>query len=176
MLDEPSFLENRWLDLGKKQGVPESKVKSYMRKSKAGLQDLADLKTCSLLVLFGRFLQWPFRLSTWMVQCHRSRHHFLSTGWNKFRGWFWPFLPILLLVFAGEKKWQLYHEVLGSFWTQLPDKAWSAGSDVISSKCTLLQKEKYWSDLVWQDAMEDMAIKYKLHDGDGVELQARAHM
>lgn len=62
---------------GEKQGVPESKVKSYMRKSKAGLQDLADLKTCSLLVLFGRFLQWPFRLSTWMVQCHRSRHHFL---------------------------------------------------------------------------------------------------
>ena len=57
MLDEPSFLENRWLDLGKKQGVPESKVKSYMRKSKAGLQDLADLKTCSLLELFGRFLQ-----------------------------------------------------------------------------------------------------------------------
>ena len=49
MLDETTFLEDRWLDLGKKQGVPESKVKSCLRRSKAGIQDLGDLKTCSLL-------------------------------------------------------------------------------------------------------------------------------
>ena len=30
------------------------------------------------MVLFGRFLQWPFPLLTWMVQCHRSRRNFLG--------------------------------------------------------------------------------------------------